>query len=158
MSQLTAVAVWRTTRELMVLLDRELGEPHDCYVNGSQVWMREDGPSDSVLEYRLHPVAGYERPGNTSTYDVFTTTALSCSDEHNAVDPSTLWDGLEVFAAYDDELEPVPLVEAATGVIGLAPDAAGLVDHQCIGNDWERSGGAISIVDALVAQLQTVFP
>jgi hypothetical protein len=65
-----------------------------------------------------------------------------------------LWDGLEAFPAYDDEVEPAPLVASVTEALGVAPDAAGLVDHQPIGDAWERSRGGISIVEEVLRQLQ----
>jgi hypothetical protein len=65
-----------------------------------------------------------------------------------------LWDGLEAFAAYDDEVEPATLTAAVTEAIGIPPDAAGLVDHGAIGDAWEKSGGRISIVHALLDQLE----
>ena len=68
---------------------------------------------------------------------------------------SSLWDGLECFAAYGDEIEPAPLATAAGEAVGRAPDAAGLVDHARIGSEWERSQGAVSIVDMLFAELST---
>ena len=64
-----------------------------------------------------------------------------------------LWDGLEAFAAYDDELEPATLSAACTTSLGRPPDAAGLADHDLIGDRWEQSAGAISIVGALLEQL-----
>ena len=68
---LSTVAVWRCTHELLRALDAHLGEPTDTYVNGSQVWLRDDGPRDITLEWRLHPVGGYQRPSATSTNNVF---------------------------------------------------------------------------------------
>ena len=53
----------------------------------------------------------------------------------------SLWDGLEVFAAYDDDVEPAPLAGAAEVALGIEPDAAGLVDHGAIGDKWEASRG-----------------
>ena len=64
---LTATCVWVATPELIVAIDGRFGEPVDAYVNGSQVWLREDGPSGIVLEWRLHPVGGYVRPAGAST-------------------------------------------------------------------------------------------
>ena len=78
----TPTCVWRATPELIVALDEKFGEPVDTYVNGSQVWLREDGPDDAVLEWRLHPVAGYVRPNGLETEEVFSVTALAlASDE-----------------------------------------------------------------------------
>jgi len=68
---------------------------------------------------------------------------------------SSLWEGLECFAAYGDELEPAPLAAAAGEAIGRAPDAAGLVDHARIGSEWERAQGGASIVDMLLAELNS---
>ena len=45
----------------------------DTYVNGSQVWLRDDGPAGEALEWRLHPVAGYRRPDGLATEEVFDT-------------------------------------------------------------------------------------
>jgi hypothetical protein len=151
---LVAAAVWRATPELIVHLDDRFGEPVDAYVNGSQVWLRDDGPGGMPLEWRLHPVAGYRRPAEVGTYEVFSETALAFSTGQAPPAPlAELWDGLEAFAAYGDELEPQPLVAAAVAALGVVPDAAGLVDHDSIGDEWERSAGRVSVIDALMAQL-----
>ncbi|MGH8972560.1 MAG: hypothetical protein ACRD0C_05090, partial [Acidimicrobiia bacterium] len=68
----------------------------------------------------------------------------------------TLWDGLECFPAHDDDLEPATLSAAASAALGLTPDAAGLVDHERIGDAWERSRGAVSIVGLLLTELGAV--
>src|SRR5580765_3352761 len=94
-------AVWRATPEVIVALDDRFGEPVDAYVNGSQVWLREDGPGGLVLEWRLHPVAGYRRPDGVGTYEIFSATALALATASAPPAPlDNLWDGLEVFAAY----------------------------------------------------------
>ena len=74
---MTPTCVWLATPALIVSLDAEFGEPVDSYVNGSQVWLREDGPGGMMIEWRLHPVAGYRRPAAIDTYEVFSTTALA---------------------------------------------------------------------------------
>ena len=166
------VAVWRCTNELVVALDAQLGEPTDCYVNGSQVWLRDDGPRDITLEWRLHPVGGYQRPPATSTQNVFRriVRAVTAANgglnaepadgteptafEPNLVgDPVSLWGGLEVFSAYDDPLEADELRAACVTLLGIEPDAVGAVDHDLIGNEWERSSGASDIISALMSQL-----
>ena len=147
--------VWRCTPELVVALDERFGEPVDAYVNGSQVWLREDGPGGVTIEWRLHPVPGYRRPPDLPTADVFPSVALALATGQEPPAPvEALWEGLEAFAAYGDELEPAPLAAAATAALGLAPDAAGLADHERVGDEWERSGGRTSIVGALLDQLQ----
>lgn len=152
---LIPTCVWRITPALVVALDDRFGEPVDAYVNGSQVWLREDGPNGITLEWRLHPVAGYRRPPDVGIYEVFSAVALAVAT--GAAPPAPLeelWEGLEAFAAYgDDEVEPATLATAATDALGIAPDAAGLVDHRAIGDEWERTGGATSIVAGLLSQL-----
>jgi hypothetical protein len=153
-ARLVACAVWGARPEVIVALDSRFGVPVDAYVNGSQVWLREDGPSGMVLEWRLHPVAGYRRPAEVDTYEVFSATALALGE--GCAPPAALeelWDGLEVFSAYGDEIEPLPLSAAATDALGIAPDLSGLVDHESIAAEWERTRGAVSVAAALRAQL-----
>jgi hypothetical protein len=149
--------VWRATPALVVALDDRFGEPVDAYVNGSQVWLREDGPGGCMLEWRLHPVAGYRRPPGVGTYEVFPAVALALATGATPPAPlEALWDGLECFVAYPEQapgVEPAPLAAAATEALGTSPDGVGLVDHQSIGDAWESSAGAVSVVGALLAQL-----
>jgi len=150
----TSTCVWRATPSVIVALDDRFGEPIDTYVNGSQVWLREDGPGDIVLEWRLHPVASYRRPPGVATEEVFAVTALALATDGAPPAPlNALWDGLECFAAHDDDVEPAVLAAAAVAALGLEPDASGLVDHEVIASAWEASRGATSIVADLLAQL-----
>ena len=154
MTRLEPTCVWRASPELLLALDERFGEPVDTYVNGSQVWLRDDGPGGVALEWRLHPVAGYRRPGGLATEEVFdVVTRALAAGEQPPVPLDRLWDGLEAFAAYDDEIEPAILAAACTDALGRAPDASGLADHDLIGDQWEQSGGATSIVAALLDQL-----
>jgi hypothetical protein len=153
-ARLVAAAVWRARPRLIVELDDRFGEPVDAYVNGSQVWLREDGPGGILLEWRLHPVAGYRRPPGVDTYEVFSSTAMALASGTPPPAPlEELWDGLEVFAAYEDDIEPQPLASAAVRAIGIEPDGSGLVDHEGIADEWERSGGGVSIIANLLKQL-----
>jgi len=96
----------------------------------------------------------YRRPPNVSTYEVFSATALALAT--GGTPPASLdrlWEGLECFAAYGDEVEPATLASAAADALGIPPDASGLVDHQAIGDAWERSSGGVSIISALLDQL-----
>ena len=155
MPRLTPTCVWKASPELLLALDDRFGEPVDTYVNGSQVWLRDDGPAGEALEWRLHPVAGYRRPSGMATEEVFDlVTAALAVGQQPPVALDLLWDGLEAFAAYDDELEPATLSAACATSLGRAPDAAGLADHDAIGDAWEQSGGRTSIVAALLDQLQ----
>ncbi len=154
MPALTPTCVWRLTPELVRALDDRFGDPLDAYVNGSQVWIRDDGPGGTALEWRLHPAADYRRPDGWASEDVFPASASALAQGADPpLAPAAVWEGLEAFAAYGDELEPAPLAAAATASLGLAPDAAGLVDHGLVGDAWEHSGGRTSIIDALLAQL-----
>ena len=155
MSRLVATCVWRLSPEIVLALDRCFGEPVDSYVNGSQVWLRDDGPDGLTLEWRLHPVANFAPPRGVSTYELFPVTALALAGMGEA--PATLedlWGGLEVFSAYGEEVEPAPLASAAVAVLGIRPDAAGLVDHEVIAAQWEASSRGTSIVAALLEQLE----
>ncbi|MGI8807018.1 MAG: hypothetical protein ACR2KK_04100 [Acidimicrobiales bacterium] len=154
MAERTPTCVWRISAELVIALDARLGEPVDAYVNCSQVWLRDDGPAGEAIEWRLHPVAGYRRPDGLTTEEVFdVVTAALATDEPPPVALDRLWEGLEAFAAYDDELEPATLAAACGASLGMPPDATGLADHDVIGDQWEQSGGATSIVAALLDQL-----
>lgn len=157
---LVATTVWRIRPDLMLAADARLGPPVDSYLNGSQTWFTE--MSGTELEWRLHPVAGYRLPTGLSHYDLWETVVDQLS---LGADPAELtlgaeirpleglWDGLECFAARGGDLEPATLAAAALSELGLPPDAAGLVDHDRIGDAWERSRGAVSIVGLLLEQL-----
>ena len=149
--------VWRISEELVVALDTRFGEPDDAYVNGSQVWLRDDGPGGSTIEWRLHPVRRYRRPDGLATEEVFGAVALALGTGATApAAAETLWEGLEAFPIDAEvEIEPAVLGTAATEALGLAPDASGLVDHDSIGDAWERAEGDHSIIEALFEQLGT---
>ena len=156
-----ATAVWTITPELVLALDAQLGPPVDSYVNGSQTWLADNGPV--TLEWRLHPVAGYRPPAGVSTYDIWESVVAQLSahtDPHalhlgDEVRPLTgLWDGLECYAAYGDDIEPQQLAQSAAAQLDRPPDRFGLVDHEAIGDEWERASGAVSIVALLLAQLE----
>jgi hypothetical protein len=156
-----ATAVWTISPTLVLALDAHLGPPVDSYVNGSQTWLVEGDPV--TLEWRLHPVSGYRAPTGLSTYDLWETVVGQLSahaDPHalrlgDEVRPLTgLWDGLECYAAYGDDIEPQQLASTATAHLARPPDRFGLVDHEAIADEWERTGGSVSIVALLLAQLE----
>ena len=158
----TATCVWRMTPDLVLALDEHLGPPLDSYVNGAQTWLTDDGPGGATLEWRVHPVARYRVPSGLSHYDVWELVvdqlangnapdALVLGTEHRTL--RSLWDGLECFVPYGDELEPSPLARRATDVLGVAPDAVGLVDHARAGSAWEQANGTVSLVEMLFAEL-----
>ena len=154
MATLTATCIWRISDQLVAALDTAFSDPLDAYVNGSQTWLREDGPGGVVLEWRLHPVPRFRRPDGFGTYDLFPRVAAPVVHGNPAPVPvDSLWEGLECFPAYEDELEVEVLRSACIAALGVVPDAAGLVDHRSIGDTWERSKGAVSIIAALLDQL-----
>lgn len=159
----TASAVWRASPELVLALDERFGDPVDSYVNGSQVWLVDNGPGGITLEWRLHPVAAYRAPAELSHYELWERAvaqlqaggdpgALSLGEERRAL--ASIWEGLEAFAPYGDEVEPATLAQAATAALGLPPDATGLVDHERIGDEWERARGGVSIISLLLEELR----
>jgi hypothetical protein len=160
----TATCIWRVDAALVLALDERLGPPVDSYVNGSQTWITDDGPGGIGLEWRLHPVAGYRVPRDLSHYDLWEQVvgALSAGADPDALSLGTetrtlrsLWDGLECYAAYGDDIEPAPLAHTAATTLGRGPDASGLVDHDAIGTAWEQAKGATSIVEMVFAELKS---
>jgi hypothetical protein len=157
-------AVWRIADELVLALDDRLGLPVDSYVNGTQTWLTDDGPAGVTIEWRLHPVAGFRTPDGLSHYDLWTEVvdqlragrdgAALVFGASPARPLTSLWDGLEAFSAYGDDLEPATLARAASVALGRSPDASGLVDHGRIGDEWERARGEISIVGLLLDELR----
>lgn len=151
---LVAACVWRLSAELVVALDERFGAPLDAYVNGSQVWIRDDGPHREPLEWRLHPVPGYCRPKGVETEELFdTVTSALAGAVPMPAELDALWEGLECFAAYGDEIEPANLASAALDALGLAPHGVGLVDHEAVADAWEQSGRSTSIVEGLLEQI-----
>lgn len=158
---LIATALWWMTPELVTALDRELGAPVDSYVNGSQTWFTGE---EQTLEWRLHPVGAFTLPQGLSHYDLWERVvdeiaagrdadALGLGAETRPL--AAVWDGLECFPAYGDDLEPATLSRRATELIGIAPGLCGLVDHDKVADAWEATRGAVSIVRLLGDQLQT---
>lgn len=163
MAARVASVVWRIAPELVLGLDEHLGPPVDSYVNGSQTWLTDDGPGGITLEWRLHPVGAYRPPEGLSHYDVWEQVvsqlasgrepgALALGEERRPL--ASLWDGLEAFAPYDD-VEPATLAHATAVALDRPPDASGLVDHERIGDAWERAKGDVSIVALLLDELRT---
>ena len=159
---LSPTAVWRLSPALVLALDERLGTPVDSYVNGTQTWLTDSESGGLTLEWRLHPVAAYQAPAGCTHYDVWDAVVgglargagaehLPIGDDHRAL--ASIWDGLECFPAYGDEVEPPILVGAARDVLGIVPDASGLVDHERIGDTWEREAGRVSIMALLLDDL-----
>lgn len=166
LTRLTPTAVWRISAALVLALDERFGPPVDGYVNGTQVWLTDEGATlgDATLEWRLHPVRSYHAPSGIHHDDLWdevvalltageAADALPLGGERRSLD--SLWDGLECFPGYGAEVEPPVLGGAARDALGIGPDATGLVDHDRIGDTWEKSRGATSIVALLLEELET---
>lgn len=157
-----ASALWRITPRVVLALDGRLGPPVDSYVNGAQTWLPDDG--DQTFEWRLHPVSGFTTPSGLSHYDVWEQVvarlsadvqreALPLGDETRAL--TNLWDGLECFVAFGNDVEPANLARHTTAVLGIPPELCGLVDHEVVGDRWEQANGQVSIVQLLADQLES---
>src|SRR4051812_38169141 len=160
MAERVATTVWTISGALVLALDEHLGTPIDSYVNGSQTWLTP-APGDVELEWRLHPVAGYRAPEALSHYDLWEqvvqalssgadTAALKLGSETRPL--TSLWDGLECYAPYDD-IEPVALAGFALDALGVPPEYTGLVDHDRVADQWEQSHGKVSLIALLIEQL-----
>ena len=161
---LTPAAVWSISPALVLAVDDRLGPPVDSYVNGTQTWLTDNDAGDITFEWRLHPVAGYRPPEGCTHYDVWDAVvdalAIGCNADDMPIGTdrrtlASLWDGLECFPAYGDEVEPPRLAGSARDALGIAPDAVGLVDHERIGDAWEREPGAVSLISLLLDDLST---
>jgi hypothetical protein len=138
----TATCVWRVDAALVLALDEHLGPPVDSYLNGSQTWLPRDLSHYDLWEQVVGALSAGADPD-----------ALTLGSEPRTL--RSVWDGLECYAAYGDDLEPAPLAQAATAALERAPDAVGLVDHEQIGQAWENARGATSIVEMLFAELKS---
>ena len=109
--------------------------PVDSYLNGSQTWITDDGPGGMSARMAAAPGRGVPpargpvalRPlgagGRARSRRASIADALTLGTEHRTL--RSMWDGLECFAAYGDDLEPAPLAQAATEALERAPDAVG---------------------------------
>lgn len=130
-----------------MLLQNKLDEPVDSYWNGSHTWFSD--LKDTQLEWRLHPVANFAMPDASRPEELY---QLGVEKQ---IDITHYWEGLEIYTFGDTNLSVEDLVEYATEVLGYAPDASGLVNHEVIGDEFERKSGDISIVSLLLEQLKS---
>lgn len=63
------------------------------------------------------------------------------------------WEGLEVFCISEELISPEDLQSYVESTINIKPEICGYVDHEHIGNEFERTGGNISIIQLLTSQL-----
>lgn len=163
-----STCVYRVDPALVELLDVHLGPPLDSYVRGWQVWLEDNGPDDVRLEWRLHPPARFRMPSGVNPHDLFEVVLSGlASVDDPAVDAfdagmerrtlAQVWEVLEVFPAFGDEVAPQALAAAAaTALDGRRPDAAGRADHERLGDLWKGRRGDFSVGAALLEVLQPV--
>lgn len=169
-SSLTTTCAYHVDAALIEQLDRQLGPPLDSYVRGWQVWLEQHGPDGATLEWRLHPPARFRMPRGVDPHDLFgevlqglsglaepDTETMPLGEEARPL--SGVWEALEVFPTYGDEMEPDALVRAAAEALdGRPPDVAGRVDHGRMGDQWKGRRGDYSVGAVLFANLEAVKP
>ena len=133
---------------------RSSARPSTRYVNGSQTWFTGE---DRTLEWRLHPVGRRSRcPRGSRTT---TSGSTSSTSSRPAREPDALALGGETRRARRRSgtassasprtattSSPRRSSRAPPTLLGLAPELCGLVDHDKVGDAWERRDGAVSIV------------
>ena len=168
---------YRVDAALVELLDERLGPPLDSYVRGWQVWLLPNGPSTAadgpeVLEWRLHPPAGFRMPGGVNPHDLFDEVlqGLAAAQEQGRAAEEVplalgrerlalpqVWEVLEVFPAYTGDVVVDDLVRAvATALGGRGPDVAGHADHARLGDQYKGRRGDFSVGQALLEALEPV--
>lgn len=149
-----ATCVWRLRPAVLAALHQRFGSPADTYGNGSQTWLRSDGPDGTPVEWRLHPRADFVRPTDLATDQLFTLVAGAVArGEEPRLDPERVWTGLEAAWAFDEELPADQLAACAGAALGVDPDARGPVDRDALGVEWERSGGRLDVIAHLLDAL-----
>lgn len=162
--------VWRVAPALIERLETRLGPPLDSYVRGWQVWLEPNGPGGVTLEWRLHPPAGFAMPRGVDPHDLFDVVSQGLAE---AADPGAdalalgeeprplhgVWEVLEAFPAFDDDVAVAALIRCVTDALGgWAPDVAGHADHARLGDLWKGARGDFSVGRALLEGLEAVEP
>src|SRR5688572_27938992 len=130
MPEPAATCVWRLRPAMLAALLLRFGAPADTNGNGSQTWLRSDGPDGTPIEWRLHPQADFVRPTDIAIDQLFTLVAGAIArGEEPRLDPARVWTGLEASWAFDEELTGDVLASCASAALGVDPDARGAVDR-----------------------------
>lgn len=149
-----ATCVWVASAPLLVAVHHRLGPPADAYDNGSQTWVRNDGPEGVPVEWRLHPRSDLARPGRVSGYHLFPAVAGALArGEAPALDPEVVWSGLEAVPAFADPVTADALADQLGTVLGRPADAWGRLDRDEMARCWERSLGHLDMVAWAVERL-----
>jgi hypothetical protein len=160
----TPTCVLRVDAALIESLDARLGPPLDSYVRGWQVWLEDHGPDGVTLEWRLHPPARFTMPRGVNPHDLFgevlqalaqtpapDTDPLPLGKEQRRL--TELWEALEVFPTFGDDVSPELLASVVEELLGRHPDASGRVDHGRLGDLYKGRQGDFSVGAALLAEL-----
>ena len=154
MPDLAATCVWRLRPPVLAALHQRFGAPADTYGNGSQTWLRSDGPDGMPVEWRLHPRADFTRPTDLAADQLFTRVAAAVtSGEDPPLDPTEVWTGLEAAWAFDEDLTADQLDACTAAALGIDPDASGAIDRRALGREWERSGGRLDVIAHVLTAL-----
>lgn len=151
---------------LIEALDERLGPPLDSYVRGWQVWLEPNGPGGVTLEWRLHPPAGFHMPRGVDPHDLFEVVLAGLASGEDPFKTGSerrtlaeIWEALEVFSAFDPDVEPAAVAEAAAVALGGRwPYGAGLADHDRLGDVWKGKRGEFSVGRVLLDTLPPVHP
>ena len=158
---------YRVDAALVEDLDARLGPPLDAYVRGWQVWLEPHGPGGETLEWRLHPPAGFAMPRGVNPHDLFEVVLAGLADVEDAATDalwlgeerrplSGVWEVLEVFPTFGDDLAPATLVAVVGDILGRRPDVAGYADHERLGDLFKGRRGDFSVGAALLDALDPV--
>lgn len=160
MARRDPTCLFRVDRELIEALDGRFGPPLDSYVMGWQVWLEPAGDEDVVLEYRLHPPAGFSLPEDLHPEDLWDrVTGAIVREEDPPIlggEPRRLeeiWVLLEAYPAFGDPVEPEQVRAWAEEALGRPALVAGYVDHRRLGKRWERRPGRFDLPGALLEEL-----
>ena len=163
---MTPTCAYRVDGALLELLDAQLGPPLDSYVRGWQVWLEANGPRGETLEWRLHPPARFRMPRGENPHDLFGDVLQGLADQPDGAmlrlgreerSLSDVWEVLEVFPTFGEDIEPIALARAAAAALGgRAPDVAGRVDHARMGDEWKGRRGDYSVGAVLLETLEPV--
>jgi hypothetical protein len=132
-------------KNLISRLHQALSDPVDSYWNGSHTWFSHIGETD--IEWRLHPVEGFSMPEASRPEELFELAI------EGSIDITHYWEGLEVYCFDETDLTPDDIASYVSDMIGIEPDYRGYVDHASIGDEFERKGGKVSIIELVVAQI-----
>ena len=131
------------------ILHGTFGEPVDSYWNGSHTWFEEpDLLHNTRIEWRLHPVSGFDMPKASRPEELFEMIIEGSMDVEHYIE------GLEVFPVDENEITIEEFKKYVFERINIEADFSGFIDHESIANEYEKSNGDVSITSLIAAQLR----